>query len=244
MRLIFFFLFVNNVLYAQDLTLSGTVTERESGFGVKGAEVKLMGSDKTTVEVLTDSAGHYIFPEGTLQPNTAYIISVSGIKCRSPQWGDGLLGNPRRKFDTYGSVSKFVIDLDLLKVLACEPIVRIVFKKNSVGFNEPADSNEVGCQRSVNYLIQTMKENPNIVIELRGHASKDEKDAEKLSQDRVVKIRDLVLAAGIDKERIVIIAFGSSKPLQNVDIPEKEKYNSACRRVTFSVLRKDYKPTK
>jgi OmpA-OmpF porin, OOP family len=84
-------------------------------------------------------------------------------------------------------------------------------------------------------LVNMMKENPKMVIQLEGHTDYqgDPKENMKLSQLRVDAVKDYVVSKSIKKDRIKIKAFGGTQPLSRDNTPEAHRLN---RRVEVRIL--------
>lgn len=84
-------------------------------------------------------------------------------------------------------------------------------------------------------LVNMMKENPKMVIQLEGHTDYlgNAKENLKLSQQRVESIRMYLMEKGISKPRIKTKAFGGLQPLSRDNTPEAHRLN---RRVEVRIL--------
>src|SRR6187551_3180525 len=85
-------------------------------------------------------------------------------------------------------------------------------------------------------VVQMMKENPKIEIQLEGHTDNigSPKANLELSQDRVDEVKKYIVKKGISKGRIQTKAFGGSQPLGNEMTPEARTKN---RRVEMRILK-------
>jgi len=85
-------------------------------------------------------------------------------------------------------------------------------------------------------VVQMMKENPKIEIQLEGHTDNvgSPKANLELSQDRVDAVKKYIVSKGITKSRIQTKAFGGSQPLGNEMTPEARTKN---RRVEMRILK-------
>jgi len=85
-------------------------------------------------------------------------------------------------------------------------------------------------------LVQMMKENTRIEIQLEGHTDNtgSPKANLELSQDRVDAVKKYLVEKGISKSRIKTKAFGGSQPLRNEMTPEAKAAN---RRVEMRILK-------
>lgn len=87
----------------------------------------------------------------------------------------------------------------------------------------------------LNRLLLLLKENPDLIIELGGHTD-GVGDADlnmKLSEDRVIVVKEFLVNSGIEDRRIELKAYGSSKPIASNNLEATRKLN---RRVEITIL--------
>lgn len=91
-----------------------------------------------------------------------------------------------------------------------------------------------GSEKGIDEVIDFMKKNPDITIEIQGHTDQTgtEEDNLKLSEDRANKVKQLLLDAGIDGDRIIAIGMGEAKLLSK---SENENEKAKNRRVEFYI---------
>jgi len=87
---------------------------------------------------------------------------------------------------------------------------------------------------SVNYIVIFLNNNPTAFLEIRGHANegKDKKANDKLSYERAVEVKNILLKSGIKENRIFILT-------DEEEVSEKVNTNttlSTIRRVTFKII--------
>jgi outer membrane protein OmpA-like peptidoglycan-associated protein len=88
----------------------------------------------------------------------------------------------------------------------------------------------------LNVIVQFLKNNPKVEIELNGHTD-NRGDAKKnliLSQQRVEKVKSYLVSKGISSRRIKGKGFGGTKPIATNDTEEARRLN---RRVEFVILK-------
>ncbi|HEV8515381.1 MAG TPA: OmpA family protein, partial [Cyclobacteriaceae bacterium] len=88
----------------------------------------------------------------------------------------------------------------------------------------------------LNVIVEFLKNNPKVEIELNGHTD-NRGDAKKnliLSQQRVERIKSYLVSKGIGSRRIKGKGFGGTKPIATNDTEEARKLN---RRVEFVILK-------
>lgn len=84
-------------------------------------------------------------------------------------------------------------------------------------------------------LVNMMKENPDMVIQLEGHTDflGDSRANMKLSEQRVESVKSYLASRDIAKSRIKTKAFGGTQPLSRDNTPEAHRLN---RRVEVRIL--------
>jgi len=84
-------------------------------------------------------------------------------------------------------------------------------------------------------VVDMMKENTDMVIQLEGHTDYqgDAKENLKLSKARVESVRSYLTSNGIDKNRVKTKAFGGAMPVSRDNTPEAHRLN---RRVELRIL--------
>lgn len=85
-------------------------------------------------------------------------------------------------------------------------------------------------------LVELMEQNPNLQIEIGGHAdSRESNDLhQKLSEGRAAVVRNYLLQHGIEAKRLAAVGYGAGKPKVINDTKEGMQNN---RRVEFTVLK-------
>jgi len=86
----------------------------------------------------------------------------------------------------------------------------------------------------LNLVVQFMKNNPHIEIELSGHTDSrgSFRQLMTLSQQRVNRVKGYLVSKGIESKRIVGRGYGGSKPIASNDTEETRMLN---RRVEFTI---------
>lgn len=238
-----------------EFTLTGVVTDEMTLQFVMDANVSLIGSDGTSVSTRTTEEGVYNFGKSQVLPNTTYEIIVSKADYFNNSATITTVGHEKGK--------DFIQDF-LLKPIPEEPILlpEILYDLAKWDLKPQYEDSLQG-------LIQTLDENPRIVIELASHT--DARDTEErndlLSQRRAQSVVDYLILRGIDADRLVAKGYGERVPrtlhkditrsewtfkegdvltedyiaaLPSVEI--QEAAHQMNRRTDFSVLRKDYVP--
>jgi outer membrane protein OmpA-like peptidoglycan-associated protein len=86
-------------------------------------------------------------------------------------------------------------------------------------------------------LVQIMKDNNTLEIELNGHTDGrgDPKANLALSEERVAAVKAYLVAKGVSEKRIVGKGFGGARPMVSNDTEENRQLN---RRVEFKITKK------
>lgn len=92
-----------------------------------------------------------------------------------------------------------------------------------------------GSYSELDILVNLMKDNPDMVIQLEGHTDflGDSRANMRLSEQRVESVRDYIQDKGISKSRMKTKAFGGTQPLSRDNTPEAHRLN---RRVEVRIL--------
>jgi peptidoglycan-associated lipoprotein len=226
--------------------LEGVVYDKDTQQPVPEATVKVVGSDGGSFEAMTDGSGAFTFDkkgeERFINPETNYSIQVSKpdyLVAKDQISTVGLSESTtflKEYFITYTAPDK-AIEF---------PEVRYAFAKAELQIND-----EVNSADSLDFLYQTLVDNPTIIIELQAHTDSRGSDANNLdlSQRRAQSCVAYLESKGIPAERMVAKGYGE-KRLRITDAQiaqmateeEKEAAHQKNRRTEFSVLSFDYVP--
>ena len=245
-------------------TIEGVVTDCKFKETVPNVTIKLVGSDGSSVEAKTDAAGYYKFAENGqdrfINPGTSYIISTSvapDVKTQLAPLGF-LNSSDKAKETTVGVEEAKTFKHDFCLV----PIEREI-RFPDVLFDLAKYDLRPESKDSLDFLYQTLVDNPTLVIELSAHTDyRDPKKNQELSENRAKACVDYLVSKGIPTERMVPKGYAASRPLEVKDSTgkvlytltqkyidniskgkSKEEYEALMqknRRTVFSVLRKDY----
>jgi peptidoglycan-associated lipoprotein len=223
---------------------------------LKGATITLVGSDGTSIICTTDAAGLYKFDKSKFQANTSYELKVEAHNYFGAKGKESTVGLERSK--------DFIHDFCLIPI----PIAPIVLPEILYDFDKWNLLPQY--QDSLNGLIQTMQDNPRIVVELGSHT--DARGAfeynDSLSFKRAKSVVDYLISKGIAGDRLQAKGYGKRVPRTltkdinrdgfvfpkgtiltedyiNQFKDNKDKFEAAHqlnRRTEFRVLRDDYVP--
>ncbi len=233
--------------------LDGTVTDCKYGPStvVETAVVRLVGSDGSAVEDTTAKDGKYNFD---LYPNVSYILTVYGDKGHSPK-AESYLNLPDKdkgKLTTVGEMVSKNWTMDFCLVPA-----EFEIRFPAVLYDLAKATLRPESKDSLNFLYQTLLDNPTAIIEIGSHTDSrgSDKSNEKLAAARAQACVDfLVTEKGIAKERLQAKGYGETRPLRTVDgtvltekyimgkktKQEQESLHQLNRRTAFRILSWDY----
>jgi peptidoglycan-associated lipoprotein len=227
--------------------IAGTITDVDNGAALPGVLVKLIGTDGSTVELKTDELGYYEFDQVTgsteryIKPETSYTLQVSKE--------DYLSGKGQETTVGLIESTKLVHDFKLQSIKKQE--IRFPQVLYDLGKWDLQVNDSVNSKDSLDYLYQTLIDNPTLVIELMSHTDTRDTDQRNqvLSQKRAQSCVDYLVSKGIPSDRMEPKGYGESQPLisdeEIAKLPttaEKEAAHQVNRRTTFRVLRTDYVP--
>ncbi|MBN8695752.1 MAG: OmpA family protein [Bacteroidetes bacterium] len=248
-------------------TIEGVVTDCKFKEVIPGAVVKLVGSDGSSVEAKTDAAGYYKFAENGsnryVNPNTSYVLTVTVANdVKTVQAPQGFLASSDKpKVTTVGleEGKTFKNDFCLVPIERFIRFPDVLYNLGKADLEHPSNPRD-----SLNYLYQTLLDNPTFVIELSSHTDYRGSDAanQKLSEARAKSCVDYLISKGINPARLKAKGYGEKAPVEVKDADgkvmytlteayinkttkgkSKEEYEALMqknRRTVFSVLSKDF----
>jgi peptidoglycan-associated lipoprotein len=236
-------------------TISGTVTDDRTLFALENATVKLIGSSGLSVSTITNEAGYFTFGNSQVDVNTTYEIIVT-----KPNY-----------LNNKGTVTTVGVEFskDFEKNIVLQPIPAEPVVLPDILFDLAKWDLKPQYQDSLQGLIQTLRDNPSLVIELASHT--DLRDSQEsndvLSQRRAQSTVDYLIIRGIEPARLVAKGYGERAPRELkrtynrngvvfeegsildeefinalATVKEKEAAHQLNRRTEFRVLRKDFVP--
>ena len=157
----------------------------------------MIGSDGTSIEVISDENGHYAFE---LNPQTNYVLLAMH---------EGFL-NSKYKLSTFGRKEDKNFDVNLYMTQLDSPIEvpNVLYDVNLWNLRPESIV-------SLNKLYETLIDNPNIAIELSSHTDYrvgPKMTNEELSQRRAQSVVNFLIAKGIDTKRLTAKGYGATQP--------------------------------
>ncbi len=228
------------------------VKEKATGAPVPGATITLIGSDGSQVVKTSDEEGKISFDDN----NGARFVNKETSYNFSAEKKDHL--SAKGKFSTVGEKTskRFVEEIFILYT---DPNVSIDFPEVQYAYDKHdllVEPGRINSKDSLDFLYQTLIDNPTIIIELQAHTDCRGKAPYNLalSQRRAQACVDYLVSKGIPAERMVAKGYGLQIPRKPglecesiKKMPSKEEQEVAHqknRRTQFKVLSYDYKPNK
>ncbi len=231
--------------------VNGVVKDERTDQVLPASKVKTVGSDGITVESTTGDDGTFRF---MLKAATDYVFIASQEGYLNGKERESTRGiDQSREFDVtiYLSSTKRVIEL---------PNIFYDFAKWDL---------RPESMVSLDNLVETLDDNPNVTIELMSHTDSrgTPADNQELSQKRAQSVVDYLISKGIHSDRLQAKGYGESQPkvvdekviadhpflalgdvltddfIKQLESPElQEKAHQVNRRTEFRVLTTDYIP--
>jgi OmpA-OmpF porin, OOP family len=174
-----------------------------------------------------------------------------GVARTNPSTGEYKIVLPYGKnYDFSANAPSFIgvsENLDLTGVGGYREIERILYlvpievgstvRLNNIFFETGSSTLKEESFAELNRVVEFMKNNPTVKIELGGHTDNVGTDAinNKLSQDRVNSVQKYLTEKGVSADRMVAKGYGKTKPVASNDTDEGRQQN---RRVEFIILEK------
>ena len=238
-----------------EFSISGIVRDDSTKAVLQNAVVQLVGSDGSLNQVTTNREGRYLFDKYVVRENIAYELVASRESYFSSRGRVSTVNQPASK--------DFTLDF------ALEAIPERAIPLPEILYEFAQWELQPQFRDSLNGLVRTLRDNPNIVIELASHTDSRGTDAvnDTLSQRRAQVVVDFLVAQGIERERLEARGYGKRVPrvIENelvrdgftfpaqtvltesyiISLPTEEHRDVAHqlnRRTEFRVLRDDYEP--
>lgn len=230
--------------------ITGVVRDEKTDRIIPGATVKSIGSDGITIETETNDDGSFRF---MLQPNTDYVFIASSEKYL----------NGKERETTKGREKS----TDFQTTIYLSPVDQVI-EIDNIFYDFARWDLRPESMVSLDNLVETLNDNPNVTIELMSHTDSRGTDEDNmiLSQRRAQSVVDYLISKGIAPERLEAKGYGESQPkvvdekiaeeypflkvgqelteefIESLPEDQKEQAHQVNRRTEFKVLRTDYIP--
>jgi peptidoglycan-associated lipoprotein len=212
-------------------SISGIVFDFDTKEPIKDAEVQMVDKDGITYSVMTDKMGAFFFDESKFKENNTYNFTAHHDEYLND------VGTVTTVGETEGKQMKKDFFLKTTKQVIRLP--EILYDLNSAKLRSES-------QDSLNGLIQILRDNPNIKIELMSHT--DSRGSAKsnidLSQRRAQSVVDYLIEQKIDPRRLDAKGYGETRLLNRCKdgVQCSEEEHQRNRRTEFRILSNDFVP--
>ena len=196
------------VLPPLEFSVKGVVRDERNDQILPGSTVKSVGSDGITVETTTDDEGSFRF---MLKPVTDYVFVAS-----QPGYLNGKERESTRGLD---QSREFEVTIYLASVTQVIELPNIFYDFAKWDLRPES-------MVSLDNLVETLEDNPNVTIELMSHTDSRGTPADniELSQKRAQSVVDYLISKGIQPDRLNARGYGESQP-KVVDEKVKAQYD-------------------
>lgn len=231
-------------------TIEGVVTDCNYKETIEGVSLKLVGSDGSTAETKTDKNGYYKFADNGdkryVNEKTSYVLSTSvGNDIKTKEAPLGFINSSVKAKETTVGVTESKVFKHDFCLIPIEKEIRFPDVLYDLGKADLRPESK----DSLNFLYNTLIDNPTFVIELSAHTDSRSSDAfnQKLSDARAKSCVDYLISKGINPKRMIPKGYGEKRLLikdsEIAKLKTKEEQEAAHqknRRTVFSVLRTDF----
>jgi peptidoglycan-associated lipoprotein len=238
------------VLPPLEFAVNGIVRDDRSNELLPGSKVTAVGSDGITIESTTNEDAAFRF---MLKPSTDYVF-IAGMESY-------LRGKARESTKGLEQSKEFDVTIYLASTERVIELPNILYDFASSDLRPES-------MVSLDNLVETLNDNPNITIELMSHTDSRgaPADNEELSQRRAQSVVDYLISKGIATDRMEAKGYGESQPkvvddvileenrflnlediitesyIDQLPIEQQEQAHQINRRTEFRVLSTDYIP--
>jgi outer membrane protein OmpA-like peptidoglycan-associated protein len=187
-------------------TVKGWVYEQD-GYELPAAQVYMVGNDGTNLKLSVRSDGSFV---QEIKPGVDYVLLGT---CK------GYLNHQEElHVETATKSEEYVLQFPLANISAPVLIENIFYDFNKATLRPESAT-------ALDKLVQTLKENPNVTIELSAHTDCRGSDQynERLSQRRAESVVNYLIAHGIAADRLTPKGYGENRP-KRIKRKVAEKY--------------------
>jgi peptidoglycan-associated lipoprotein len=196
------------VLPPLEFSVTGVVRDERNDQILPGSTVKSVSSDGITVETTTGAEGTFKF---MLKPATDYVFVAS--------YPGFLNGKERESTRGMDQSKDFEVTIYLSSTTQVIELPNIFYDFAKWDLRPES-------MVSLDNLVETLDDNPNVTIELMSHTDSrgTPADNQELSQKRAQSVVDYLISKGIQPDRLMAKGYGESQP-KVVDEKVKSQYD-------------------
>lgn len=217
------------------------VYDYDTGMPLSGATVTIDSKDGSSNVFTADGEGELSLCDGEITENMTFNVDVAF---------EGYIGTGDMVTTSGLTESTTLAREYLLKEIVLNKEYDMPVVLYPLGSAELLVDETVNSADSLNYLVDLLERNENLVIQLEAHTdSRGSSSAnKKLSQDRAETCVNYLTEKGIAAERMQPMGFGedallvSDAEINSLPVSERERAHQRNRRTVFKIIRFDYKP--
>jgi peptidoglycan-associated lipoprotein len=218
------------------------VYDYDTGMPVDGASITLESSEGGINSYTSDGDGAVELCDGEIEEGVSYEVDVKN---------EGFIGTGDR-FSSIGLTESTTFAREyFLKEIILEKEYDMPLVLYPLGSAELLVNEVVNSTDSLDFLVDLLVRNENLVIQLEAHTDSRGTDSsnKQLSQKRAETCVNFLLDQGISVDRLVPFGHGEEKLIftdaQIAKLPqsEREDAHQVNRRTVFKIIRFDYIPT-
>ncbi|MDA0946166.1 MAG: outer membrane protein [Bacteroidota bacterium] len=217
------------------------VYDYDTGMPLSDATLTLQGKDGSTNSYTTDGEGEVSLCEGEIGERMTFNVNVA----REGYIGTGDLVTTEGLTESTTLAREYLLKEIVLNKEYDMPVVLY-----PLGSAELLVDDAVNSKDSLNYLVDLLERNENLVIQLEAHTDSRGSSAanKQLSQDRAETCVQYLIERGIPQARMVAKGYGedallvSDAEIARLPESEREMAHQRNRRTVFKIIRFDYKP--
>ena len=219
------------------------VYDYDTGASVGGATITLESSEGGVNTYVSDADGAVELCGGEIEEGVSYNVDVKN---------DGFIGTGDR-FSSIGLTESTTFAREyFLKEIVIEKEYDMPLVLYPLGSADLLIDEVINSADSLNYLVDLLQRNENLVIQLEAHTdSRGTNSSNKtLSQRRAETCVKFLLDKGIDSERLIPVGHGEDRliitdsQISKLPAAEREDAHQINRRTVFKIVRFDYVPEK
>ena len=214
------FILRDDIRPAQTLWVKGRVFDKKSGKGLPSSVILTdLSTGRVISALMTDETGNYLttLPKGK---NYAFDVKRRGYLFYSEHFA--LNDSPGDSTYKAPGDSAWHIDIPLQPI---EPNAAITLK--NIFFETNRYDIKPASEPELNEVVQLLKENPTLRIQISGHTDNSGKPADNrtLSENRAKAVTNYLIAKGIAPVRLSAKGFGDTQPVADNATPEGRASN-------------------
>ena len=219
------------------------VYDYDTGASVGGSSITLESSEGGVNTYVSDADGAVELCGGEIEEGVSYNVDVKN---------EGFIGTGDR-FSSIGLTESTTFAREyFLKEIVLEKEYDMPLVLYPLGSADLLIDEVINSADSLNYLVDLLQRNENLVIQLEAHTdSRGTNSSNKtLSQRRAETCVKFLLDKGIDSERLIPVGHGEDRliitdsQISKLPADEREDAHQINRRTVFKIVRFDYVPEK